>query len=70
MWGGVGWGGVGRGPRSASPGPSHTQHIPCQSEVEHRHIKEVTNTFALVQVVDVIVVSRGRRKTEEGGKHF
>lgn len=59
--------GVGEGvPRSESLGPSHTQHVPCQSEVENRHIKEVTDTFTLVQVVDVIVVSRGRRKTEEG----
>ena len=41
----------------------------CQSEVENRHIKEVTDTFTLIQVVDVIVVSRGRRKAEEGCKH-
>lgn len=42
---------------------------PHQSEVENRHIKEVTDTFTLIQVVDVIVVSRGRRKAEKGGKH-
>lgn len=43
---------------------------PRQSEVENRHIKEVTDTFTLIQVVDVIVVSGGRRKAEKGGKHF
>lgn len=43
---------------------------PRRSEVENRHIKEVTDSFTLVQVVDVIVVSRGWRKAEEGGKHF
>lgn len=43
---------------------------PRQSEVENRHIKEVTDTFTLIQVVDVIVVSRGRRKAEKGSKHF
>lgn len=42
----------------------------CQSEVENGHIKEVTDTFTLVQVVDVIMVSRGQRKAEKGGKHF
>lgn len=42
---------------------------PRQSEVENRHIKEVTDTFTLIQVVDVIVVSGGRRKAEKGGKH-
>lgn len=63
-----------------SPGsPQVTQSVSqphracsCQSEVENRHIKEVTDTFTLVQVVEVIVVSGGggRRKAEEGGKHF
>lgn len=42
---------------------------PRQSEVENRHIKEVTDTFTLIQVVDVIVVSRRRREAEKGGKH-
>ena len=42
----------------------------CQSEVENRRIKEVTDIFTLDQVVDVIVVSRGWRKGEEGCKHF
>lgn len=43
---------------------------PRQSEVENRHIKEVTDTFTLIQVVDVIVVSGRRREAEKGGKHF
>ena len=42
----------------------------CQSEVENRRIKEVTDIFTLHQLVDVIVVSRGWRKGEEGCKHF
>ena len=42
---------------------------PCQSEFENRNIKEITDTFTLVQVVDVIVVSGRWRKSEEGGKH-
>lgn len=37
---------------------------PRQSEVENRHVKEITDTFTLVQVVDVIVVSRGWRETK------
>lgn len=41
----------------------------CQSEIQDRHVEEVTDTFTLVQVVDVIVVSRGWRKAEERGKH-
>lgn len=40
------------------------------SEVENRNIKEITDTFTLIQVVDVIVVSRGWRQSEKGGKHF
>lgn len=43
---------------------------PRQSEVENRHIKEVTDTFTLIQVVDVVVVSGGRRKAEKRSKHF
>lgn len=39
------------------------------SEVENRNIKKITDTFTLVQVVDVIVVSGRWRKSEEGGKH-
>lgn len=39
------------------------------SEFENRNIKEITDTFTLVQVVDVIVVSGRWRKPEEGGKH-
>lgn len=46
------------------------QDMPLWSEVENRNIKEITDTFTLVQVVDVIVVSRGWRESEEGGKHF
>lgn len=40
------------------------------SEVENRNIKKITDTFTLVQVVDVIVVSGRWRKSEEGSKHF
>ena len=69
LWRGEVWG----GPQAAalrldSLCPSHTGR-PHQSEVENRHIKEVTDTFTLIQVVDVIVVSGGRRKAEKGGKH-
>lgn len=39
------------------------------SEFENRNIKEITDTFTLVQVVDVIVVSGRWRKSKEGGKH-
>lgn len=39
------------------------------SEFENRNIKEITDTFALIQVVDVIVVSGRWRKPEEGSKH-
>ena len=66
-----GWGG-GRSPGSPQVRQSVSQPqraCPCQSEVENRHIKEVTDTFTLIQVVDVIVVSRGWRKAEEGCKH-
>lgn len=66
--------GVEGGPQAAlrldSLCPSHTGHVPRQSEVENRHIKEVTDTFTLVQVVDVIMISGGRRKAEKRGKHF
>lgn len=65
--------GVGEVPRQPQVRQSVSQPqraCPCQSEVENRHIKEVTDTFTLVQVVDVIVVSRGWRKAEEGCKHF
>lgn len=60
--------GVGAVPAQSGSWP----HRAClhQSEVENRHIKEITDTFTLIQVVDVIVVSRGRRKAEEGSKHF
>lgn len=64
--------GSGRSPGSPQVRQSVSQPqraCPCQSEVENRHIKEVTDTFTLVQVVDVIVVSRGWRKAEEGCKH-
>lgn len=40
------------------------------SEVENRNIKKITDTFTLIQVVDVIVVSGRWRKSEEGSKHF
>lgn len=70
----LGRSGVGGGPQAAlrldSLCPSHTGHVPRQSEVENRHIKEVTDTFTLIQVVDVIMVSGGRRKAEKRGKHF
>lgn len=45
------------------------QDMSLWSEVENRNIKEITDTFTLVQVVDVIVVSRGWRKSKKGGKH-
>lgn len=45
---------------------SHTE----KSEVEDRHIKKVTDTFTLIQVIDVVVISRWRREAEQGSKHF
>lgn len=60
---GAGWGKVPRQPPTQS-GSQPFGVCPCQSEVENRHVKEITDTFTLVQVVDVIVVSRGWRKTE------
>lgn len=41
-----------------------------KSEVEDRHVKEVTDAFALIQVVDVVVISRWRGEAEQGSKHF
>lgn len=67
------WGSGERSPGSPQVRQSVSQPqraCSCQSEVENRHIKEVTDTFTLIQVVDVIVVSRRWRKAEEGCKHF
>lgn len=66
------WGSGERSPGSPQVRQSVSQPqraCSCQSEVENRHIKEVTDTFTLIQVVDVIVVSRRWRKAEEGCKH-
>lgn len=41
-----------------------------KSEVKDRHIEEVTDAFALIQVVDVVVISRRRGEAEQGSKHF
>lgn len=41
-----------------------------QSEVEDWYIKEVTDAFAFIQVVDVVMVSGGRREAEQRSKHF
>lgn len=66
---GWGWGQslVGSQPRLS--GLQLHRTCPGQSEFENRNIKEITDTFTLVQVVDVIVVSGRWRKSEEGGKH-
>lgn len=40
-----------------------------KSEVEDRHVKEVTDAFALIQVIDVVVISRRRGEAEQGSKH-
>lgn len=45
---------------------SHTE----KSDVEDRHIKEVTDTFTLIQVIDVVVISRWRGEAEQGSKHW
>lgn len=45
---------------------SHTE----KSEVKDRHIKEVTDAFTLIQVIDVVVISRRRGEAEQGSKHF
>lgn len=41
-----------------------------KSEVEDRHIKEVTDTFTLIQVIDVVMISRWRGEAEQGSKHW
>lgn len=41
-----------------------------KSEVKDRHIKEVTDAFTLVQVIDVVVVSRRRGEAKQGSKHW
>jgi len=40
-----------------------------KSQVEDRHVKEVTDAFALIQVIDVVVISRWRGEAEQGSKH-
>lgn len=54
--------------QSASGSAAHS----CteESEVEDRHFKEVTDTFALIQVVDVVMISRWRGEVEQGSKHW
>lgn len=44
---------------------SHTE----ESEVKDRHIEEVADAFALIQVVDVVVISRRGGEAEQGSKH-
>lgn len=66
--GGLGWGCVAWQPHVSLSQPRGVGS--CQLEVENWHIEEVTDSFALVQVVDVIVVSRGWREAEERGEHF
>lgn len=65
---------AGEGRTKATPSQTvlsaHGSRGSSRSEVEDRHIKEVTDTFAFVQVVDVVMVSRGRREAEQRGKHF
>lgn len=41
-----------------------------KSDVEDRHIKEVTDTFTVIQVIDVVVISRRRGEAEQGSKHW
>lgn len=38
--------------------------------MEDRHIKEVADAFALIQIVDVVVISRWRGEAEQGSKHW
>lgn len=66
----VGWGRSPSNPQVRQSGSQPHRACPCQSEVKNRHIKEVTDTFTLVQVVDIIMVAGGWRKTEQRGKHF
>lgn len=39
------------------------------SEVEDRHVEEVTDAFTLIQVIDVVVISRWRGEAEQGSEH-
>lgn len=41
-----------------------------KSEVEDRHVKEVTDAFTLIQVIDVVVISRWRGEAEQWSKHW
>lgn len=50
--------------------PKSIQPASRESEVEDRHIEKVAHPFALIQVVDVVVVSRRRGEAQQGSEDW
>lgn len=46
------------------------RNLTWRSEVEDGDVEEVTQALRLVQVVDVVVVTRRRGETQQGREHF